>query len=54
MVVVLEVFHFTKILKSNFIYNTTKPPPNDSVIHSKRPLYYYEAVIEVRSELVLI
>jgi hypothetical protein len=54
MVVVLEVFHFTKILKSNFIYNTTKPPPNDSVIHSKKPLYYYEAVVEVRSELVLI
>jgi uncharacterized membrane protein YwaF len=54
MVVVLEVFHFTKILKSNFIYNTTKPPLNDSIIHSKRPLYYYEAVVEVRSELVLI
>lgn len=51
---VLGVFHFTKILESNFIYNTTKPPPNDSVIHSKRFLYYYEAVVEVLSELVLV
>ena len=45
------MFQFTKIPKNNFIYNTTKPPLNDSVIRSILLLYWHEAAVVARSEL---
>jgi hypothetical protein len=39
------VFHFTKILKNNFIYNIPKPPPNDSVIRVIMLSYCDEAAV---------
>jgi hypothetical protein len=40
-----EIIHFTRILRTNFIYNTPKPPPDDSVIRSIMLLYWHEAAV---------